>query len=246
MNESKGRYWDKPWSNLLSSSVFSFSIRIRYIMFFRMAIKAKRDPIGNFVSQFWKICKFLNVMGMKIAAFIITASGTGEMISLKNSGSPFSIFGNSPRFMDFRCYSTFPIWIIGPVKRSVAIFSLSLTKFAELSFLGIRKGDAFSPFIISTSFGQSFTLSFCYYYRLLYFDSMTGIASNMKTVMPRSVFGILRSRFPFFAFLTTLVGFTKIKIFIDGKTKFFCPSSEYPFSLFSHFHSSSQYYHGGY
>lgn len=246
MDISKGRYWDKPWSCCFSPFSLSFPIGIGDIMFFGMAFKAKCFSVGHFISQFGEFRKWLYVMRVKISAFFIATSLACIVVSLKNCFSPFSIRRTVSCYKIFGSNTSLPIRIIFSIKRAVTTCAFCLAKITKHLFMSFGKGYSFSPFIITVSFSKGVSHSLSYIWRLLFINTDAFVTFNIKSIISRFIRSKLFSGFPFLAFLTSFFGFTKQKIFIKGKTKLPCPSSENSQSLCRYcFHGLSQYYMKG-
>ena len=123
-----GRYWDKAWSRLFSTSGHSFSKRIRNVMYFSMTDKTQGYAIINNISQFGKISERFNMVWMKVTPSFIPTVLACIFISFKNRFSPSLIFSIVSRHFNFRGNTSFPIWIIRTIKRTIAVCAFSLTR----------------------------------------------------------------------------------------------------------------------
>ncbi len=62
---------------------------------FLVTVLAKRNAVAQFIAKLWKFGERLDVVGVQIAAFIVSAVLASIAIPLKDGGSPIGIF-NSP------------------------------------------------------------------------------------------------------------------------------------------------------
>lgn len=247
---SKGRYWDLPWSSgrfRLASCIATLPVRVRNIMLFGMTVETQRFPIRYIIAKLGKFREFFDVVRVNVAASFVATSTACKMVPPENVHPPFTVSGDGPCHSYFFCYSTFPVWVMRSIERSIPICALGFAKIAKHLFMRFSQRNPLAPFIGFATRRKCFPHCLSYVGRFPYFHIPTFSAMDVESIVTRFIKSKLLAGLPCLAFLATLLSLTKQQIFIKGEAELPCPSSENSHSLRRHcFHGLSQYYTGGY
>jgi hypothetical protein len=197
-------------------------------MDFLMAILAKRDAVARLIAKFWKVCKTLDVMGIKVAAPSVAAVLASVGVAFKNSSSPILIF-NSAAFIQialvlsvfigivilaacraFACNLTDSCFRFGGVWLSGAIRSPKLCRRTHLKPGFCRVGspleDGWPTLHVFPDFHASALMAFC-----------------IKSVMSSAILAEVRLMLPSLTFCAALHPLAnQLQKFFKGDSRLLC------------------------